>query len=92
MCSLSRKNLISSFKWGHKWLVNFNIFSILKHSFGGGGECCVVQNSETSYEILYINVNIHRSSGGGVSGSMTETFVYIGITKLEWVLVWGLPS
>ena len=41
----------------------------------------MVQNSETSYEILYINVNIHSSSGGGVSGNMTETFVYTGITN-----------
>ena len=30
---------------------------------------------------LYINVNIHSSSGGGVSGSMIETFVFIGITN-----------
>lgn len=41
----------------------------------------MAQNSEPSHEILYINVNIHSSSGGGVSGSMTETFVFIGITN-----------
>lgn len=32
-----------------------------------GGECGVAQNSEPSHEILYINVNIHSSSGGAVA-------------------------
>lgn len=33
----------------------------------GEGECGVAQNSEPSHEILYINVNIHSSSGGVVA-------------------------